>query len=66
MRTLEKQEKTRWCAHQIEGLVVWIIQIDILQLPPFLQCRFGSGFGWVVGGHGEGVLTLRAAEVIEH
>ena len=55
---LEKQEKNRWCAHQIEGLVVWIIQMDILQLSPFLQCRFRSGFGWVVGWHGEGMLAV--------
>ena len=50
----------------MEGLVVWIIQIDILQLPPMLWLRFGSGFRWPEVGHGEGVQTLFASAVVEH
>ena len=50
----------------MEGLVVWIIQIDILQLPPTIWWRFGSGFRCTAVGHGEGVRTLFAGAVVEH
>ena len=50
----------------MEGLVVLIIQIDILQLPPMLWLRFGSGFRWLAVGHGEGVRTLLAGAVVKH
>ena len=50
----------------MEGLVVWIIQIDILQLPPMLWFRFGSGFRWPAVGHVEVVRALFAGAVIEH
>ena len=50
----------------MEGLVVWIVQIDILQLPPMLWLRFGKGFSWPAVGNGEGVRTLFASAVVEH
>ena len=39
----------------MERLIVWIIQIYVLQLPPMLQWVFGSEFGLLAVGHGEGV-----------
>ena len=59
MRTLKN-------AYQMKGLVFWIIQINILQIPPMLWLRFGSGFRWLAVGHGEGVRKLLAGAVIEH
>ena len=50
----------------MEGLVVWVIQIDILQFPPMLWLRFGSGFRWPAVGRGEGVWTLFTGAVVEH
>ena len=66
MRTLKKIKTCSPCAYQIECLVVWIIQIDILKLPPMLWLRFGSGFRWLAVGHGEGVRTLLSGAVFEH
>ena len=50
----------------MEGRVVWIIQITILQLLPMLLLRFGRGFRWLRVGYGEGVRTLLACAVVEH
>ena len=50
----------------MEGLVVWIIQVDILQLTPMLWLRFGSGFKWLLVVHGEGVRALLAGAVVEN
>ena len=50
----------------MEGLVVWIIQIEILQLPTMLSLRFESGFRWPEVGHGEGVRTLFAGADFEY
>ena len=50
----------------MEGLVVCIIQIDILNIHPTLWLRFGSVFMWLVFSYGEGVRTLLAGAVIEH
>ena len=66
MRTLKKIKTCRPCAYQMEGLVVWIIQIDVLQLPPMLWLRFGSVFRWMAVGHSECVRTLLAGAVVEH
>ena len=50
----------------MEGLVVWIIQINTLQLPPMLWLRFGSIFRGLAVNHGEGVQTLLAGAVVEN
>ena len=50
----------------MERLVVWIIQIDVLQLPPMLRWVFTSGCGWLAVGHGEGVWQLLRGGVVEH
>ena len=50
----------------MERLVVWIIQIDVLQLPPMLWWMVRSGFGWLAVGHGEGVWRLLGGEVDEY
>ena len=50
----------------MEVFVAWIIQIDILQLPPMLCLRFGSVFRWLAVGNGEGVRTLLAGAVVYH
>ena len=59
-------KKIKTCAYQMGGLVVWIIQIYILQLPHMLWLRFGSVFRWLAVGHGEGVWTLFDSAVVEH
>ena len=50
----------------MERLVVWIIQINVLHLPPMLPWVFSSGFGWLAVGHGEGVWQLLGGGVVEH
>ena len=62
-------EKIKTCpryTYQMERLVVWIIQIDVLQLPPMLRWVFSSRFGWLAVGHGEGVWQLLGGGVVEH
>ena len=63
---MKKKISCRQCTYQIEGLVVRIVQIDILQLLPMLRWVFGSGFRWLTVGHGEGVRTLLAGGIVEH
>ena len=65
-RTLKKIKTCSPCTYQTEGLIVWVTQIDILQLPPMLCLRFGSGFRGMAVVHGEGVRTLLAGAVVEH
>ena len=61
---LKKIKTCPRCTYQIERLVVWIIQIDVLQLSPMLRWVFRSGFGWLAVGHGEGVWQLLGGGVV--
>ena len=50
----------------MERLIVWIIQIDALQIPPMLQWVFRSVFGRLAVGQGEGMWQLLGGGVVEH